>query len=274
MPPREGPLISGRSVRSPDGYKISGHDDGFSSVICSFCKRATRLKSNKAIHEEFERQTAYFWMESPIRCSDPACANHSPIGSASASFRKFGKTKSGSDRWQCRACSKTFSVGKPTLYHQKPHTNLKAFELLINKVPISRMVEILGISYSSVYGKIDFLFEQCQKFAASRESQFRSLELDRLYLCTDRQDYMVNWGDRRQRKTIQLTAIGTADLSSGYVFGLTPNFDPSVSVEELRRFDEADENLSAAMRSGARLWNSGRLRRFRRPVSGGEEDGA
>lgn len=256
--PREGAIVKGRGAREKgDGYVLTGL--GTTDMRCLCCKKFSRLKSNKAIHEELERQRAYLSVVSPIRCSDERCPNHSPVGEIANNFRKYGKTRHGSDRWQCRLCKKTFSVGKPSLYHQKPHTNIRAFELLVNKVPISRMVEILGISASSVYGKIDFLYEQCKSFAASRENQFPELKLDRLYLCTDRQDYMVNWGDRKQKKTIQLTAVATADLSSGYVFGLTPNFDPRISPDELEKLVAAAGDGAQpvyALRECARLWTA------------------
>jgi hypothetical protein len=58
------------------------------------------------------------------------------------------------------------------------------------------------------------------------------------------------------RKTIQLTAIATADLDSGYVFGLTPNYDPSITQSELEALWVAsnDQTKPLAMRNTARLW--------------------
>jgi hypothetical protein len=174
-------------------------------------------------------------------------------------FYKRGKTHSGSDRWQCCLCEKTFSLGKPTRGHKKPHVNLLAFKLLINKTPINRMMEILEIGAPSLYGKIDFIYEQCRLFAASREMALPRMEFDRLYLCTDRQDYMVNWGDRSARKTIQLTAVATSELRSGYIFGLTPNFDPSIDPAGLQEAVElaGDPGKPYALRQFARLWTDG-----------------
>ncbi|MFP5515956.1 MAG: hypothetical protein ACLGJC_23090 [Alphaproteobacteria bacterium] len=85
------------------------------------------------------------------------------------------------------------------------------FRLLMNHTPISRICEVADLSYTPVYGKIDFLHRQCLTFAAERERQFPEFHFERLYLCSDRQDYIVNWGDRNARKTVQLTSVGTAD---------------------------------------------------------------
>jgi hypothetical protein len=127
---------------------------------------------------------------------------------------------------------------------------------IVNKTPLSRLSELLGISFTSIYGKIDFLHKQCQNFAAERERRLPEMDIRRLYLSTDRQDYMVNWGSRKARKTIQLTSIGTADLLSGYVFGLTPNFDPAIDPEAMEADWAAcgDATATAAMRKHARIW--------------------
>jgi len=257
VPPRKGAIVTGRGAKAQDGYKVIGHGGGMSALICSSCGKTTRLKSNQAIYEDYSRQSAYLTVPHPLKCPEDTCVNHVPTKeTVKTGFRKYGKTKSGSDRWQCRACSKTFSLAKPTARHRKPHLNIRTFELIVNKVPISRMREILDISYTSLYGKIDFLYQQCRLFAASRESQLRQMEFGRLYLSTDRQDYLINWGDRSARKSIQLTAIATADQGSDYLFGLTPNFDPSVDPDELELLweQEKDSRKRPQMRTCARLW--------------------
>ena len=118
------------------------------------------------------------------------------------------------------------------------------------------MREIADLSACGLYGKIDFIYEQSRAFAADRERNLSTMAFDRLYLSTDRQDYLVNWPDKAVRKTIQLTAIATADLNSGYVFGLTPNYDPSITQSDLETLWTAsqDQSKPMAMRETARLW--------------------
>ncbi len=241
---------------TPDSYRVSGQQNQSSSLICQSCRRSSRLKSNLAVWEEYERQRAAIFVAHPLRCPSAACPNNGDHPDPKGLFRRYGKTRSGSDRWQCRACLKTFSLGKPTRRHRKPHRNTETLRLIVNKVPIRRMSEILGLSASSIYGKIDFLYEQCRAFSASRENDLPEMALRRLYLATDRQDYLVNWGDRSSRKTIQLTAIATVDSKSQYVFGLTPNFDPSVDPEAVERdiATRSDSEGPVALRRYARIW--------------------
>jgi hypothetical protein len=102
---------------------------------------------------------------------------------------------------------------------------------LVNKSPLNRIVELCGVSFPTLYDKIRFIHRQCSLFAASRETRLPGMDLGRRYLCTDRQDYIVNWGSRTNRKTIQLTAVATADRESGYVFAFSPNFDASLDQD-------------------------------------------
>jgi transposase-like protein len=188
-----------------------------------------------------------------MRCLNASCPSHS---AGAPVFRKYGVTRSGSPRFQCLACKKTLSVGKSTLRQKQPHKNALVFELLINKVPLRRIREVTDLSAAGLYGKINFIYEQCRAFVADRERDLAAMTFDRLYLSTDRQDYLVNWPDKAVRKTIQLTAIATADLNSGYVFGLTPNYDPLITQSELEALWAAsnDQAKPLAMRDTARLW--------------------
>ena len=238
-------MIRGRyAEKNGDDYVVIG--TGSENLKCKKCNRFSTLKSNKGIYEELQRQGSYFLQLAPFACD---CGN-------TAQFRRYGKTRSGSDRWQCLACKKTKSFGKPAIRQRASHKNALVFDLLINKSPINRMMEIADLGVAALYGKIDFIHEQCRLFAAEREAKLNNLHHDRLYLCTDRQDYMVNWGDRRARKTVQLTAIATADLHSGYLVAMSPNFDRSMKPDDLEKAVQAagDDNKPYPMRDFARLW--------------------
>ena len=106
------------------------------------------------------------------------------------------------------------------------------FRHLVNKVPLNRIVELCGVSFPTLYDKIWFIHRQCSMFAAARETRLSTMDLGRRYLSTDRQDYIVNWGNRTNRKTIQLTAVATADRESGYLFAFSPNFDASLDQDQ------------------------------------------
>ena len=197
MPPASGPIQRGPKP-SADGYAVIG--TGSVYLACKKCGKFSTLKNNEAIHEEMQRQGELLWADPDMRCPDPACSSHATAGKAT--FRKFGTTHSGSARFQCLTCKKTLSVGKSTLRQRQPHKNEQVFKLLLNKAPFNRMREVADLSVAGLYGKIDFVYRQCLAFAADRERRLASMTFDRRYFCTDRQDYMVNWNDRSNKKTI------------------------------------------------------------------------
>lgn len=52
-------------------------------------------------------------------------------------------------------------------------------------------------------------------------------------MAVDKQDYEVNWSERKDKRNIVLSAITSADNKTGYVFGIHPNFDGSLDKEEI-----------------------------------------
>src|SRR3546814_6613555 len=90
--------------------------------------------------------------------------------------------------------------------------------------------DLADLSPKAVYGKIDFIHRQCLAFAADRERDLQNLPLRRLFISTDRQDYQVNWTDRKNNGNVQLTAVVSAENRTGYVFPMSLNYDPDVDV--------------------------------------------
>jgi transposase-like protein len=175
-------------------------------------------------------------------------------------YYSFGKTKSGSQRYRCRLCKKTFSVGSPTLRQRKPHKNIQIFRLLVNKMPFKRICEVADVSMPTLYDKIEFIHRQCLSFVASRERKLlEGMPIRRLYLCVDRQDYLVNWTQREDKRNVQLSSVGCADNTTGYVFGLHPNFDPEQewSTVEADAVKSGDYDMRYPFRKYPRLWLQG-----------------
>jgi hypothetical protein len=247
-----------RKGTTSDGYRIAGQGGGSSGLYCKHCNKSTRLKSNKAVVQERDRQARHM-MATPltqVRCPDEECSNHLPQGSLAECFQKFGSTKSGSPRFRCRACGTTFSIKGPTHKQKRTYVNAKVAAELVNNAPLSRIVEKLDISFNVLYGKIDFIYRQCAAFAADRERRLFDMSFGEINLSTDCQHYMVNWGDRDRRETIQLMAIASAERNSGYVFGLMPNFDPDLTPEDVEEGWKAAEDGTKAphLREWARVW--------------------
>lgn len=242
-----------------DTYTIQSAGAGTPVLKCRLCNEFPPIKSNQAIAEERDRYLAILAEPSAPSCPDTACSNHAvPVGTKDH-YQSFGLTSSGSRRYRCKVCSKTFAVGKSTTGHKAPHKNRMIFSLLMNKSPMRRICEVADIGPEGLYGKIDFLYEQTRLFVANREKRLSSMGIPRLYLATDRQDYVVNWTRHEDRRNVVLHAVGTADNATGYVFGMHLNYDPVLDVDEVERqaVADGDYQAKAPFRRFARCWLRG-----------------
>jgi len=252
------PKGPGAAKRGRDTYSVVGSGRGTPMLRCSFCGQYPTIKSNKAIHEELSR----FWKALDTiaipTCPNQDCPNHYiDIVKGKTHYQSFGRTKAGSIRYRCKACGTTFiTASSPTVRHRKPHKNAAIFRLLVNKVPFRRICEVEGITMSTLYRKINFIHQQCTSFAAERERNLPSMSLTRLYIGVDRQDYMINWSDAKDRRNIIFRAVGSADNTTGYVLGLHLNFDPSLNPDDIERdaIASGDYEAKPAYRKYARLW--------------------
>ena len=153
------------SVRGNNSYILDSRNKGISSCICTSCGEGFPLKSNLGIAEEVERMASYLSLLSAVCCRNKACANHTdqvPIGTAGA-YASFGKTAIGNPRWRCSVCGKTFSQNlKATARQREHHKNKTIFKLLVNKMPVRRIIEVADIHPKTFYHRLDFLHQQCQ----------------------------------------------------------------------------------------------------------------
>jgi transposase-like protein len=244
-----------------DTYTVHSRTDikGLSvpALECNLCGEKPPIKSNLAIDEEMNRILGYL-KDKPTGCPDPKCPNNLiDISAGKFYYSSFGTTKSGSQRYRCKLCKTTFSVGTPTKQQREPHKNVQVFRLLVNKMPLKRISEAADISMPSLYDKIDFIHQQCMAFAASRERQLLDgMPIKRLYLSVDRQDYLINWSDAKDKRNVILTAIGSADNTTGYVFGMHLNFDSAADRLKIEAdaVESKDHEKRLPFKKYARLW--------------------
>jgi transposase-like protein len=241
-----------------DRYVVVSAGRQFPVLECLACGEYPPLKSNLGIVEERERLGAYLAEPPATCCPDAQCANHAiGVSRNSPHYRRYGTSKSGSQRYRCNACGKTFSVGLATVGQKRPHKNRLIFRLLMNKSPFRRVCEVADIATGTLYPKIDFLHRQCLAFAGHREQRLLGgFAIPRLYIGIDRQDYVVNWTRREDKRNVQLTAVGSADNVTGYVFGMHLNFDPDAEAPAVERESQVlgEAFLGLPFRRHARLW--------------------
>lgn len=244
-----------------DAYIVVSTGAGVPVLRCRVCNELPPIKGNIGIAEERDRFLLDLKPSAAPCCPNPACSNHAvPVDAGPGHYQGFGITHSGSQRYRCKACGKTFAVGKSTTGHKQPHKNKTVFALLMNKSPFRRICEVADIGPSGLYGKIDFLYGQCLAFAAGREQRLLAgMPLRRLYLASDRQDYIVNWTQQADRRNIVLHAVGTADNTTGYVFGVHLNYDPTLDADRIEQDALAvgDYQRTAPFRRYARCWLRG-----------------
>ena len=242
-------------------YRLSSKSrSGASSVVglvCLLCKESLPLKSNLGVAEEVARLSGYLWQKRGASCPHPACLNHGvEISAGKLYYSAYGRSEIGSQRYKCVECKKTFSVGTSTRRQRLAHKNKDVFKALMNKVPFNRICELTGISMSTLYDKIDFVHRQCLAFAAGREAKLLTgTDLPALYIAVDRQTYGVNWSQRKDRRNVLLQAVGSADLDTGYVFGMNLNFEPACDPQtiEVQALAAGDYAAPHAFRQFARL---------------------
>ncbi len=243
-----------------DRYTVVIAARQFPVLKCHACGEYPPLKSNQGIAEERERLGAYLSVRPEPSCPNADCANHGlGVSAGSPHYRSYGTTRSGSKRYRCNVCAKTFSVGSSTVGQKQPHKNRLIFQLLMNKAPFRRVCEIADIAPGTLYPKLDFLHHQCLAFVGHREQRLlQSFSIPRLYISVDRQDYVVNWTQRQDKRNVQLTAVGSADNATRYVFGMHLNFDPAAEADVIEHEAAAlnDPEVQMPFRRHARLWLS------------------
>lgn len=242
---------------SRDRYTITGTDSG-PQLRCNYCKEHLPVKSNLGIVEELQRLSVPLAEPVTPGCKTAGCEN---IGFPAAAFPdrywSYGKTKAGTPRYRCKSCKATVTgAGHPLLRQRKSHVNSEVFRAIAQKMPFSCVAEFARISPSTFYRKFDFIHHQCLLFAANRERRLASMRFDRLYLCVDRMDHIINWSNRKDKRNIALQAVGTADLKSGFVLALHANYDSTASRDDvtLEAIDCGDHLKQPPFRRHARYW--------------------
>lgn len=239
-------------------YTRVGGGAGYPLLKCSICGETPPLKSNLGIYEEMLRLSAYL-IEKKYYCPNETCLNHKiPVGTKKA-YRSFGKNAHGSKRVQCSLCNKTFvTTGKPTKGQYDTHLNKTIFKMLVNQVALSRIIKMLGISWEVLYNRIDYIHRQCLNFVANRERKLKNMPISRLYIAVDRQDYLVNWTQRKDKRNVVLMGIAASDNKTGYVFINALNFDDSLDrlLIETDSKTILDTAQPAPFRKYARVWTT------------------
>ncbi len=240
-------------------YAVVGATATTKALLCHGCRTYTTIRSNKAIKEELDRFNRQRSRSAGASCPQESCGNfgRSPIDSPSTYYR-HGHTKTGEPRLRCRLCGSTFSAGAPVRTQKRPELNAEVARLLVNKMPMRRICETLGIHPATLYSKVAYVAEVASAFLELRERPLAdpATAPKRAYVSVDRQDHMLNWATQLDRRNIHLGALGAVENDSGYVLGLQLTFDPNVDPEDIEAdaIRRGDYDVVPAYRHHARVW--------------------
>lgn len=181
-------------------------------------------------------------------------------------YRKSGKTAKGEQRWKCKACLKSYSVGSSIRRQKRSHTNRDILWLLTNGTPISKICDFTEMSARDVYAKIDFIYDQVIDFTAKRERLFEGVDWEAVgrRFATNSQTLHLNWPNKRTRAQIAAQHLCTAHANSGYIMAAHLALDPDVDLPNIEAEMAAvgDFTLPRAFRDQARVWSESEFKEY------------
>ncbi len=127
-------------------------------------------------------------------CWNPNCADYGKPDYGN--LRKFGLTRKGTQRYQCRTCKKVFSQFRGTLFHHKQHspqTIIECLAMLGDRSSLAAIHRIKGIKEETV---IEWLLAAAQQTAEIEavliaQYHFSRLQLDAMW------SYVGNRGEKK-----------------------------------------------------------------------------
>jgi len=231
--------LSDAQVKAHPAYGSKSSSIPF--IQCKKCRECPPLKNNTGINEILK-----LWNFSPDNssCPNKKCNNNDISIESLGYYKKNGKTRSGTPRWLCKSCGKSFverAKVRPPRSHETPYRYEDIILGLVNNVPFNRMMELYNVSPKSIYHYIEKAYDSCVRFNHNREQRLPDILRKRgaVYFATDRQDLLVNWNDRKKRNAIPIKATCSVDAETGFVYRYDIGID-DISISD----DVHEESLS------------------------------
>jgi len=96
-------------------------------------------------------------------CWNAACVDYGRVNAGN--IRKFGQTRKGRQRWQCRSCGKVIAETKGTVFHGKKHdeqTITECFAMLAERNSLAAIHRIKGIKEETVMAWLKYAASQME----------------------------------------------------------------------------------------------------------------
>jgi transposase-like protein len=247
--------------------KVSG-SKAEKAFICGACGQGSIIKNNRAIVQEYRRLRNRFSEAFPKdTCQTQGCENYGALREGNPTlYRKSGRTAKGAQRWKCKACLRTYSVGSSIRRQKHSHANRDILWMLTNGTPISKICDFTELSPRDIYGKIDFIYEQIVDFTARREKMFEGVDWQSVgrRFSSDSQTLHLNWPNKKTRAQIAVQHLCTAHCNSGYIMAAHLALDPEVHLPniEAEMVKNGDFDLPRAFRDQARVWSQSEFKEY------------
>lgn len=165
-------------------------------------------------------------------------------------FYNYGTSKTNSDRFKCKHCGKLTNVlprkEQAYSYHQQRSDILPTLAaMLVNRVPVRRACEILGIGSQTYYTKLEYIFMRCLEFLERYETKaLANKTFDKLWINSDMFMYYLNnarhkfAGDTKIVRNEDFRKMATkiivsGDIYSRYIFRSDVAYDWSITEQSL-----------------------------------------
>lgn len=271
---RKGRPSSKVKQNRPRGKVIGSADQ--KTFQCGACGQSSIIKNNGAVVEEYRRLRERFQAEPPPPdfCQKQACDNHGKrLSENPALYRKSGRTATGTQRYKCKACLTTFTVGSRIRRQHRSSTNGDVLWMITNGMPISKISDFSGLCPRDVYRKIDFIYDRVVDHTARREGSFESVAWSTVgrRFATDSQTLHLNWPNKKTRAQIAVQHLCTAHANTGYIMAAHLGLDPSVELPDIeaRMAAAGDFSLPRAFRSQARVWSETEFKAYLNKITRG-----
>lgn len=250
----------------PHGKVIgSGAEKAF---VCGACGHQSILKNNRAIVQEYRRLRGRHTASLPKdACQEKTCENRGKTRETHPDlYRKSGKTANGAQRWKCKTCLTSYSLGSSIRRQKRSHANREILWMITNGTLISKICDFTELSPRDVYAKIDFIHNQVMDFTAKREKMFEGVDwmaAGRRF-ASDSQTLHLNWPNKRTRAQIAVQHLCTAHANSGYIMAAHLALDPRVELSDIEATMVAAGDFAAprAFREQARVWSQSEFKEY------------
>lgn len=209
--PRDGRTIQSAPANTNFSRGTVGGSGDKKRFTCGSCGQESVLKNNRAIVEEYTRLRRLQRPDGAGKsCRTVACISRGKsVDDRPELYRKVGRPRAGHQRFLCKRCNSTFTVGHPARNHRRQSKNGQVLKLLVHGNSLSKISVIADLAPRDVYRKPDFIYERVREFTARREGDLRSLDWERYgrRFATDSQTLTLNWPNRKKR-----ASVGSASL--------------------------------------------------------------